>query len=182
MEYINRLDKFDGLDIAAICVSENLFEEAFVIYKKFDDKPKAIGVLVENLQDLDRAKDYATACNLDTVWSSLAKAQLEAGKVTDAVDSYVKANDPSEYSRVIDAAQNTDEHHALIGFLQMARKKDFGTQVCCMSPPCVTQMYAYCFCQFGRDVTSLGLSHFSSLFMRAVRGMMRVCVCVRVYV
>ena len=50
MEYINRLDKFDGLDIAAICVSESLFEEAFVIYKKFDDKPKAIGVLVENLK------------------------------------------------------------------------------------------------------------------------------------
>jgi clathrin heavy chain len=50
MEYINRLDKFDGLDIAAICVSEGLFEEAFVIYKKFDDKPKAIGVLVESLK------------------------------------------------------------------------------------------------------------------------------------
>ena len=27
MEYINRLDKFDGADIASICVSEGLYEE-----------------------------------------------------------------------------------------------------------------------------------------------------------
>lgn len=128
MEYINRLDKFDGLDIAAICVSESLFEEAFVIYKKFDDKTKAIGVLLASLQDLERAKDYATACNIDSVWSSLAKAQLEQRKVTDAIDSYVKANDPSEYARVIAAAHDASEHHSLINFLQMARKKDFGTQ------------------------------------------------------
>ncbi len=80
-------------------------------------------------QDLERAKDYATACNLDTVWSSLARAQLDSGKVQDAIDSYVKANDPSEYSRVIDAAHTSQQHHALINFLQMARKKDFGTQV-----------------------------------------------------
>ena len=128
MEYINRLDKFDGLDIAAICVSESLFEEAFVIYKKFDDKTKAIGVLVSNLQDLERAKDYATACNIDSVWSSLAKAQLDNNTVSDAIESYVKANDPSEYARVIASAHEKEEHHALINFLQMARKKDFGTQ------------------------------------------------------
>jgi clathrin heavy chain len=63
------------------------------------------------------------------VWSSLARAQLDSGKVQDAIDSYVKANDPSEYSRVIDAAHTSQQHHALINFLQMARKKDFGTQV-----------------------------------------------------
>jgi len=48
--------------------------------------------------------------------------------VSDAIDSYVKAKDPSEYIKVIDAAQNADQYLPLITFLQMARKKDFGTQ------------------------------------------------------
>jgi clathrin heavy chain len=39
------------------------------------------------------------------VWSTLAAAQLGAGVVADAIDSYVKAKDPSEYVNVINAAQ-----------------------------------------------------------------------------
>ena len=128
MEYINRLDKFDGPDIAAICVQDGLYEEAFVIYKKFDDKKKAMSVLVDNLHDLGRAKDFAVSCNIDTVWSTLARAQLDNNHVQDAVDSYIKANDPSEYLRVIGAAQDAGNYQHLISFLQMARKKDFGTQ------------------------------------------------------
>ena len=128
MEYINRLDKFDGADIASICVSEGLYEEAFVIYKKYDDKKAAIMVLLDNIGDLERAKDFATANNLDETWSTLAAAQLAKGSVSDAIDSYVKAKDPSEYLKVIDAAQNADQYMPLITFLQMARKKDFGTQ------------------------------------------------------
>ena len=76
MEYINRLDKFDGADIASICVSEGLFEEAFVIFKKYDDKKAAIMVLLDNIGDLERAKDFAIANNLDETWSTLAAAQL----------------------------------------------------------------------------------------------------------
>ena len=128
MEYINRLDKFDGADIASICVSEGLYEEAFVIYKKYEDKKAAIMVLLENIGDLERAKDFAIANNLDETWSTLASAQLAKGLVSDAIESYVKANDPSEYNKVIDAAQSADEYQPLITFLQMARKKDFGTQ------------------------------------------------------
>ena len=128
MEYINRLDKFDGPDIATLCVSDGLYEEAFVIYKKCDDKKGAIDVLLEHIKDLERAKDYANACNLDEVWSSLALAQLDTGHVSDAIESYVKSKDPSQYQRVISAAQDADKYDALITFLKMARQKDFGTQ------------------------------------------------------
>lgn len=37
----------------------SLFEEAFEIYKKFGKKVNAIQVLLNNLQDLDRAHEYA---------------------------------------------------------------------------------------------------------------------------
>ena len=44
MEYINRLDNYDGPDIANICISSGLFEEAFAIYKKFDVNTSAVEV------------------------------------------------------------------------------------------------------------------------------------------
>lgn len=44
MEYINRLDNYDAPDIANICISSELFEEAFSIFKKFDVNTSAIEV------------------------------------------------------------------------------------------------------------------------------------------
>lgn len=37
-----------------------MFEEAFEIYKKFGLKTKAIKVLLEQMEDLARAQEYAT--------------------------------------------------------------------------------------------------------------------------
>ena len=37
-----------------------LFEEAFEIYKKFGLKQQAIRVVLEHMEDLDRAHEYAT--------------------------------------------------------------------------------------------------------------------------
>lgn len=69
MEYIDRLDHFDGPEIAKIAISEQheLFEEGFSIYNKFskpeftDDEAtrvemqvEAITILVESLRALDR--------------------------------------------------------------------------------------------------------------------------------
>ena len=44
MEYINRLDNYDAPDIAQIAISNQLFEEAFAIFKKFDVNASAIQV------------------------------------------------------------------------------------------------------------------------------------------
>jgi len=38
------------------------------------------------------------------VWSQLAKAQLQKGMVKEAIDSYIKADDPSSYMEVVQAA------------------------------------------------------------------------------
>ena len=46
MEYIGRLDNYSGLDIAGICISSGLFEEAFTIFKKFDESASAMEVCV----------------------------------------------------------------------------------------------------------------------------------------
>jgi clathrin heavy chain len=134
MEYINRLDNFDGPDIAKIAASEEyeLYEEALTIYIKFGKRTKgeeqvehhiaAIQVIVELIRDLDRGKEFAERVNISPVWSKLARAQLDAQLVTDSITSYIKAKDPSDYLLVINAAHNIDNYADLVPYLKMARK------------------------------------------------------------
>jgi clathrin heavy chain len=123
MEYITRLDNYDAPDIASIAIGSELFEEAFAIFKKFDVNTSAIQVLIENIQNLDRAYEFAERCADPGVWTILAKAQLDAGMVKEAIDSYIKSDDPSAYMEVVEAARSSGNYEELVKFLQMARKK-----------------------------------------------------------
>ncbi|CAH1394339.1 unnamed protein product [Nezara viridula] len=123
MEYINRLDNYDAPDIANIAINYQLYEEAFAIFKKFDVNTSAIQVLIENVNNLDRAYEFAERCNEPAVWSQLAKAQLQHGLVKEAIDSFIKADDPSAYVDVVETAHKTESWEDLVRYLQMARKK-----------------------------------------------------------
>ncbi|XP_043910827.1 clathrin heavy chain 1 [Protopterus annectens] len=123
MEYINRLDNYDAPDIANIAISNELFEEAFAIFRKFDVNTSAIQVLIEHIGNLDRAYEFAERCNEPAVWSQLAKAQLQKHMVKEAIDSYIKADDPSSYMEVVQAANSSGNWEELVKYLQMARKK-----------------------------------------------------------
>jgi len=134
--YIDQLDKFDAKDIALICVSEShmLYEEAYAIYTKFskpeytEDKEQqaemqvaSIGVLVDHMKDLDRAKTYASQIDDMPVWSKLGKAQLEQKLPADAIESFINAKDPSEYVQVCADANVAEIWNELIPFLNMAK-------------------------------------------------------------
>lgn len=58
-DYIHRLDNFDGPAVGEIAVGYEMFEEAFEIYKKFSLKVQAIKVLLDQMDDLPRALEYA---------------------------------------------------------------------------------------------------------------------------
>ena len=134
MEYINRLDNFDGPDIAKIAAGEQyeLYEEALTIYIKFGKKAtgeeqiayhvSAVEVIVDHLRDLERAKEFAERVNVKPVWSKLARAQLDAQLVTECISSYIKAKDATDYLLVISAAEAVDNYEDLVPFLKMARK------------------------------------------------------------
>eukprot|EP00058_Branchiostoma_floridae_P009338 XP_002594826.1 hypothetical protein BRAFLDRAFT_124425 [Branchiostoma floridae] len=123
MEYITRLDNYDAPDIANIAIGSELYEEAFAIFKKFDVNTSAIQVLIHNISNLDRAYEFAERCNEPGVWSQLAQAQLQQGMVKEAIDSYIKADDPSQYMEVVDVANKNGNFEDLVRYLQMARKK-----------------------------------------------------------
>lgn len=123
MDYINRLDNYDAPDIASIAINNELFEEAFAIFKKFNVNQSAIQVLIDNVKNLDRAYEFAERCNEPGVWSLLAKSQLQSMFVKEAIDSFIKADDPSAYMDVVQTAHKTGSWEDLVRYLQMARKK-----------------------------------------------------------
>lgn len=122
MDYIQRLSEFNADEIATMCIDQGLFEEAFEIYKKVGNHVAATNVLVDNVVSIDRAQDYAERVELPEVWSKVAKAQLDGLRVSDAIESYIKAQDPSNYNEVIETATHASKDEDLIKYLKMARK------------------------------------------------------------
>jgi len=135
MEYINRLDNFDGPEIAQIAASDTneMYEEALTIYVKFGKKTTGeeqvrhhvagVEVLVDKIRDLERGKEFAERVNTKEVWSKLAKAQLDGQLISESISSYVKALDAADFHLVIDAAEAADQYEDLVVYLKMARKQ-----------------------------------------------------------
>ncbi|CAG7562876.1 unnamed protein product [Fusarium equiseti] len=122
MDYIHKLDNYNADEIATSCIEVGLFEEAFEIYKKADNKSAAVDVLIENVVSIDRAQAYAEEVDLPEVWSKVAKAQLDGLRVSDSIESYIKAEDPRNYLEVIEVATHAGKNEDLVKYLRMARK------------------------------------------------------------
>ncbi|KAI9031707.1 hypothetical protein CLU79DRAFT_729726 [Phycomyces nitens] len=122
MDYISRLDNFDASEVAEVCIGEGMYEEAFAIYKKYNVNANAISVLIENIKDLNRAYEFAELCDDPKVWSKLAKAQLENMEIKRAIDSYIRANDTSDYIQVARSASLDNKYDDLVRYLEAAKK------------------------------------------------------------
>jgi clathrin heavy chain len=85
VNYINKLQNYDSVEIAKIATEHGLFEEALTVYKKYDQHAMAINVLVEHIVSIDRGLDYAVKVNRPEVWSRLAKAQLDGLRIKDSI-------------------------------------------------------------------------------------------------
>ena len=123
MDYVNRLDNYDASDIAAIAVSQDLFEEAFTILRKFKHHVAAVEVLLDQMDDLERAKEYAERVGEKDVWSKLARAQLDHNEPQAAIASYIQADDASHYHAVVSVVHSVGCYGDVVKYLQMARKK-----------------------------------------------------------
>lgn len=120
--YIDKLQNYDIAEIPKIATDHGLYDEAFTIYKKYEQHAMAINVLVEHMVSIDRGLEYAIKVNKPEVWSRLAKAQLDGLRIKDAIDSYIKAEDPSNFLEVIEISSRAGKHDDLVRYLQMARK------------------------------------------------------------
>jgi clathrin heavy chain len=124
MDFINRLDNYDGLKIANIARGDDykLYEEAFVIYQKIGEFVEAINVLIFYLDSMQRAAEFAEKVNQPQVWSIIGRSYLDQYQVNEAIDAFMKADDSNHYLEVINAAQSEEKWELLHTFLEMARK------------------------------------------------------------
>ncbi len=122
MEYIHQLSAYNPEEIASMCTSQGMFEEAFEIFKKEDNHVAATNVLVEHIVSIDRAQEYAERVEVPEVWSKVAKAQLDGLRIGDAIESYIRADDPSNHNEVIEYATSAGKDEELVKYLRMARK------------------------------------------------------------
>jgi tetratricopeptide (TPR) repeat protein len=140
-DYIHRLDNFDGPAVGEIAVGYELFEEAFEIYRKFGLKAQAVRVLLDHLDDLDRAHEFATKLDEPGVWSELGNAYLEAGQLGEAVAAYLRAGDASRWADVVARAGGAGDYADLPKYLLMVRKK--------VKEPAVDTELAYAYARNG---------------------------------
>ncbi|RSM14336.1 hypothetical protein CEP52_001366 [Fusarium oligoseptatum] len=137
MDYIHKLDNYNADDIANSCIEVGLFEEAFEIYKKADNKSAAVDVLIDNVVSIDRAQAYGEEVDLPEVWSKVAKAQLDGLRVADGIESYIKAEDPRNYLEVIEIATHAGKNEELVKYLRMTRKT--------LREPAIDTALAFCY-------------------------------------
>ncbi|KAF1838338.1 clathrin heavy chain [Decorospora gaudefroyi] len=120
--YIHQLDQYTPEDIAQQCIEVGMYDEAFEIYKKHNNHVEAVSVLIDHIVSLDRATAFADRVDVPEVWSRVAKAQLDGLRVTDSIESYIRAGDPSNFLEVIEIATHAGKDEDLVKFLRMARK------------------------------------------------------------
>jgi clathrin heavy chain len=119
--HINKLQNYNTGEIAKIATDHRLYKEALTIYKKYEQHVMAINVLVKHIVSINCGLDFASKVNKPEVWSRLAKAQLDGLRIKDSIgkcllsliagngyslvafeDSYIKAEDPSNFTEVIE--------------------------------------------------------------------------------
>ncbi|CDY27997.1 BnaC05g43990D [Brassica napus] len=123
MDYVNRLENFDGPVVGEMAVEAQLFEEAFAIFKKFNLNVEAVNVLLDNIKSIERAAEFAFRVEEDSVWSQVAKAQLREGLVSDAIESFIRAEDATHFLEMIRVAEDANVYDDMVSYLLMVRNK-----------------------------------------------------------
>lgn len=141
-DLIERLNKFNVDEIAKFCLDHELNEEALSIFVKEHRLLDALNVLTDHILSLDRAADFVERHDTPDLWSALARAQLAGLRVSDAIKSYIRADDPSNFSEVIELAKRAGKSDELVDYLKMARKS--------IREPIVDGQLIICYAQLGK--------------------------------
>lgn len=124
MDYLSHLDNYDGPEVAKVAMDPKykLYEEAFFIFNKIKQPVEAVGVLLEKLNNVERAAEYAEKVGNTEVWSALGRAYLAREQFDEAVDAFVRARDASCYEDLILLSRKIPHYEKLIEFFDMARQ------------------------------------------------------------
>lgn len=122
-EFVDQLDNFDAPEVANLALQHVLYEEAFTLYRRANMHVEAVGVLIEQVGSVERAREYAEKMARKEVWATLGRAQRAQGLFHDAVDSFIRADDPSDHVEMIAVGKTAGAWEDLLRYLQMARTR-----------------------------------------------------------
>lgn len=62
MGYINRLENYDGVEIAQFALNDEykMYDEGLAIYQKFGHNDLAMDVIIDKLKSIEQASEFAT--------------------------------------------------------------------------------------------------------------------------
>ena len=86
-------------------------------------------MLLENIDSMERAVEFANYWDQSDVWSILARAQLNKDMVKESIGSFIKADDATAFVDVIQASRRAEVYEDLILYLKMARVKVKDVQI-----------------------------------------------------
>ncbi|KAL2317470.1 LOW QUALITY PROTEIN: hypothetical protein Fmac_031346 [Flemingia macrophylla] len=122
MDYVNRLDNFDGPAVGEVAVEAQLYEEAFAIFKKFNLNVQAVNVLLDNLWTIERSVEFAFQVEEDAPsGQGTTKRRLN---ISDTIESFIRAEDSMQFLEVIKTAEDAEEYNDLVRYLLMVRQKN----------------------------------------------------------
>ncbi|GJN13995.1 hypothetical protein PR202_gb00764 [Eleusine coracana subsp. coracana] len=79
--------------------------------------------VMDYVNRLDNFDGPAVGEKKDAVWSQVAKAQLREGLVSEAIESFIRADDAAHFLDVIRAAEEANVYDDLVKYLLMVRQK-----------------------------------------------------------
>eukprot|EP00834_Sanchytrium_tribonematis_P005493 NODE_336_length_9298_cov_0.577889.p1 type:complete len:1760 gc:universal NODE_336_length_9298_cov_0.577889:589-5868(+) len=137
-QYINQLMNYDAPDVAQLCIDHNLLHEAYLIYDKYEQHPDALEILIRIAEDPQNEANQAnngqspinesfitnyvkSHSNIPQLWSILGLYQLNHIQISNAIQSFLKSNDFTHSSQLIELAFTSHKYNELLPFLQAAR-------------------------------------------------------------
>ncbi|KAL5067555.1 hypothetical protein RYX36_018442, partial [Vicia faba] len=88
-----------------MAVEENLYEEVVAIFKKLNLNVQDINPLLDNLQTIDQAMEFALCVEKYFVWSQIAKTKLSKGLVSDAIELFIRVGDAIHFLEIVKATE-----------------------------------------------------------------------------
>ena len=110
------MDNYKAEELPKICLRQEhkLYNEAFEFYKKAEMNEQAMNVLLNNIEGIERAVDFANKLeNNPVVWGKLGKAQFDAQLTENCIESSLKADNSEHSFQVIQLAEGTRSTRSL---------------------------------------------------------------------
>ena len=79
--------------------------------------------MIKNMNDLDRATEFADKYRTPFIYQLLANEQFSNNLIKESISSFTKADDFSKYSQVVPKAKETGCLEDLIPYIEQARTK-----------------------------------------------------------